>query len=249
MNGSMREARDGSAELEDIDKSTFVRFCEYAYMGDYTPAQRPVIPVNVDRAGSVVRNEEYVEDIFNFGVSKTKKKKGVALFDNVNIIEESCIYCGSEAPTQNVWDEFKRRDYSVVSSKFRPGANLEECDDNIGPFLGHARVYVFADRYDITALRVLALDKLHQALCSSKVPGDQMGKVVELAQFSYSNENTRDNGTGEDKDALRSIVVLFIVCVFEDIVKENAFLELMMEGGSFARDLTDLLGKRISRRA
>ena len=35
MNGSMREAIGGVATLEEVDEQTFVRFCEYAYMGDY----------------------------------------------------------------------------------------------------------------------------------------------------------------------------------------------------------------------
>ncbi|PVH70363.1 hypothetical protein DL98DRAFT_437174, partial [Cadophora sp. DSE1049] len=39
MNGSIREAIDGVATLEDIDKQTFMRFCEFAYFRDYTLAQ------------------------------------------------------------------------------------------------------------------------------------------------------------------------------------------------------------------
>jgi len=39
MKGPWREAQDGFAELKDVDEATFVRFCEYAYMGDYTPTQ------------------------------------------------------------------------------------------------------------------------------------------------------------------------------------------------------------------
>lgn len=42
MNEGMSEATDEIAILEDIDEQTFVRFCEFAYIGDYTPAQRPV---------------------------------------------------------------------------------------------------------------------------------------------------------------------------------------------------------------
>lgn len=53
------------------------------------------------------------------------------------------------------------------------------------------------DRYDIAGLRILALDKLHQALCSFEVAATGMAKVVvELAQFSYSNANTLNNEAG-----------------------------------------------------
>ena len=101
------------------------------------------------------------------------------------------------------------------------------------------------DRYDIAGLRILALDKLHQALCSFKVARNQVRKVIDLTQFSYSNDNTRDNEAGQDIDSLRSMVVHFVVCVFETMVRDDRFLELMEEGGRFARDLTGLLAKRI----
>lgn len=251
MNGLMREATDGIAILDDIDEQTFVRFCEYAYMGDYTPAQRQLVLAasKVNRAELPAPVKDYSDDFFGFPSSKKEKKekkKSASVFSGFDSVEKSCGQCGREAPMQILWDEFQRRDYSVVSPKFRPRENLEECEDNAGPFLCHARVYVFADRYDIAGLRILALDKLHQALCSFKAAGNQMGKVIDLPQFCYSNDNTRDNEAGQDIDRLRSMVVHFVVCVFEIIVKDNSFLELMEEGGRFARDLTGLLGKRIT---
>lgn len=38
MNGAMSEAANGAAMLEDIEQQTFLKCCEYAYTGDYTPA-------------------------------------------------------------------------------------------------------------------------------------------------------------------------------------------------------------------
>ncbi len=233
MNGSMREATEGIAILDDIDEQTFVRFCEYAYIGDYTPAQQLLPDASkVDRPDSP---EEY------FGSSKKKRRKC-----NTIAVEDSWGQLDREVPTQKLWDEFKRRDYSVVSPKYRPRENIEECEHTVSLFLCHARVYVFADRYDIAGLRILALDKLHQALCSFTVAENQMGKVIDLIRFSYSNDNTRDNEIGQDVDGLRSMVVQFAMCVFETIVKDDSFLDLVEEGGRFARDLTGLLGKRMT---
>lgn len=42
VNGDMSEAREGCALLEGIDEDTFVRFCQYAYTGDYVAAD-PII--------------------------------------------------------------------------------------------------------------------------------------------------------------------------------------------------------------
>jgi len=42
VNGDMAEAHEGRAWLEDTDEETFIRFGEYLYTGDYTPAE-PII--------------------------------------------------------------------------------------------------------------------------------------------------------------------------------------------------------------
>ena len=36
INGSMGEAFEGKAIFEDIEEDTFIRFCQFAYTGDYT---------------------------------------------------------------------------------------------------------------------------------------------------------------------------------------------------------------------
>ena len=39
----MKEAREGCAPLEDVDKHTFVRFCEYLYPGNDQPANCTIL--------------------------------------------------------------------------------------------------------------------------------------------------------------------------------------------------------------
>lgn len=113
MNGLMPEATDGIATLEDIDEQTFVRFCEYAYMGDYTPAQRQLVLAasQVDRAESPTPTRGYTEEYFRASKKKEKKKKkSASVFGGFDGVEESCGQCGREAPMQILWDEFRRRD-------------------------------------------------------------------------------------------------------------------------------------------
>jgi hypothetical protein len=252
MNGSMREAIDGVATLEGVDEQTFVRFCEYAYMGDYTPAQQQHVLASFNFDGGEIPTPmgDLAEGAFAAS-KKSKKKKGASRIADYDNVEECCGHCvqcgqcGRGVPTQILWDEFQRRKYSAVIPKFRPRESLDECENNDGPFYCHARVYVFAEMYEIADLRSLALDKLHQALCSFKVVAGQMGRVIDLVRFSYCNDNTRDNEAGQDMDSLRRMVVHFVVCVFGTIVKDDKFPGLMEAGGCFARDLTGLLGERI----
>jgi hypothetical protein len=46
INGLMAEASDGKAIFEDIQEDTFVRFCQFAYTGNYTTpefTQKPAV--------------------------------------------------------------------------------------------------------------------------------------------------------------------------------------------------------------
>ncbi|OTA98226.1 hypothetical protein M426DRAFT_117591 [Hypoxylon sp. CI-4A] len=39
VNGDRKDSKDGLAELSEVDEETFVRFCEFAYTGDYQAAE------------------------------------------------------------------------------------------------------------------------------------------------------------------------------------------------------------------
>ena len=159
-----------------------------------------------------------------FGSAAYFKPQRVSPFgsDNIAVVEPQCRHWGHETK-KTLWDEFQGRDYSVVSPKFWPRGNLEEskADD----FLRHARVYVFADKYDITKLQDLALDKLHQMLLLSfDNARNQTESIVDLVRFSYSNVNTRDTEVGQDIDSLRRMVIHFVACVFEKVGMNESFL-------------------------
>ena len=240
INGSMGEAKDGVVVLDDMNEQTFVRFCEYAYLGDYTPAQRGNVPSIEKKALSLADDEDTFP---SFGLKK--KKKGKSPFAVEDLGDEThCRHCGGRTE-QIFWDEFQKRDYLVIGARFQAGENRE---GDIDVLLCHAHVYVFADKYDIANLRILALDKLHHALQSFKAVGGQTKSLVELLRFSYSNDNTRDNSVGQDLDDLRSMVINYVARVFEKVAGDDIFLELMEEGGPLARDLTNLLVKRITLR-
>ncbi len=91
---------------------------------------------------------------------------------SLNNVKVSCGQYGQRAfkvLTQILWDEFQQRRYSVISPKFRLNESLNEGENNDSPLLCYARVYIFAKMYDMTNLRSLALNKLHQALYFFKV--------------------------------------------------------------------------------
>jgi hypothetical protein len=144
-----------------------------------------------------------------------------------------------------LWDEFQRLGYPVPIANSTPRKNVEECEDDTNIFLGHARVYVFADKYDVAGLRTLALHKLHQTLKVLKPNNMQNVDIIDLVRYGYSNDNTRDNEGEDDMDSLRKLILHFVACMFHHIAEDVNFLELMMEGGPFVRDVTLMLRKRI----
>ena len=60
-----------------------------------------------------------------------------------------------------LWEKFERLSYPHPGPTFKPRKNRDAGEDFTAVFLGHARLYVFADRYDIESLRSLCLYKLH----------------------------------------------------------------------------------------
>ena len=91
---------------------------------------------------------------FNHGLSKKGKK------------EHAFPICTDTAPAVAKskkslrWENFESLSYPHTGPVFKPRKNREACEDYIKVFLGHARLYVFADKYSINFLRLLCLQKL-----------------------------------------------------------------------------------------
>ncbi|KAF2669824.1 hypothetical protein BT63DRAFT_454006 [Microthyrium microscopicum] len=116
---------------------------------------------------------------------------------------------------------------------------LEPCDKvpDIVPsrdykpvLLGHARMYVLADKYGVDPLKGLAVSKLHKFLLKLKQSKYQVEDVVELIEYIYMN--TADT-VGE---RLRKLVVEFVVCEEHVMGTNEGFLGLLAAGGDFVTD-------------
>jgi hypothetical protein len=91
-------------------------------------------------------------------------------------------------------------------------------------FLGHAQVWVFADRYGITSLMDLAGARLAYAMTSWKMSENTfISDLGALTRYSY--ENTLG------KSFLRSVVPTFAACVVEDVLKLDGWSTLCGRSG------------------
>lgn len=265
----MLEAKEGCAFLEDVDEQTFVRFSEYAYVGDYTTAEPEIFldssmtentEVGVNGAtaasdedglplrknydfGSVIELVEPsiayadpIEDEWGFEASKKKSKKKAAFVDN-----------STEPPVPQskksiLWDSFKSKLYTTSHPSFQPRKNRKACEIYTPVFLSHARLYVFAEKYDIRPLKNLSLHKLQRTLSEFNLYLERVGDVVELLQYIYENTGEHENGKVDD---LRSLVAHYTACVVEKLAENDEFQGLLERAGSFVRDLIKRITERL----
>ncbi|KAF5661808.1 BTB POZ fold [Fusarium heterosporum] len=86
---------------------------------------------------------------------------------------------------KDLWSQFKRLYPDSVSDR-EPEENAPE-DDLTNIFLSHAHLYIFADCYDISALKLLCLQKLQRTLETFTVHKEAIDDIVQLLRFCYEN--------------------------------------------------------------
>lgn len=225
INGPMKEAESGVAEWKDVEEATFIRFCQFAYTGDYKTPEHELQPEAKSEGSKSI---------------KRKVKRWNSEYESDNT--ESRLQTTDISPERDQLKVlFEARRYEIREIKplvesytsIRPNKSVTE---NYTPvFLAHAQLYVLAEKYGVHDLKQLALYKLHKTLCCFKLYKARIADVVELARYSYSDENTQDRTDGEEE--LRSLVVHYIVSELHSFKTSVEFLELVEDGGAFSRDL------------
>lgn len=169
---------------------------------------------------------------------KKKKKKKVGQY---NHMEEQEGFT-PQTKKSNLWDAFKSKAYTTSGPDFQPRRNRESCENYTEVFLCHARLYVFADKYDIAPLRRLSLHKLQCTLVEFTLYDERVEDIVDLMRYSYAN--TADC-VGYIDD-LRLLVAHYAAYVVEDLAQSLGFQSLLEEAGSLARDLVEQMVRRLN---
>lgn len=265
-NTNFKEARDGSAELEDVDEETFIDFVQYAYTGRYGD-------VDECASSSTEDNEEVgMRDGRCNGCDGAAA--GGLERSTIRPKNRACVAGSGWSTTGNKCsahnNPFTTRDEDIQPAiggfslnhkkkKFWPSkkAELWERFKNstcqTGPLNGkpsaprqpsvedllrHARLYVFADCYGIVGLMQLALHNLGQALLASKFQIDDgdAAAIVALLEYCYDNPTP---------DALRYPLVLCAACHAETLWNQEDFRGVLEAHGELSADLVGLLIERL----
>lgn len=242
INGHLSEAQQGFAILEDVDEGTFVRFIRWAYNKDYpapehtlvesiseTSAQRPTPETPKDAWGV---NDDH--DAWGGWLPKKGKKNkntGHSSPSKGSLRESFITYYDSSS-----WGP------SVDDSIPRLRGNRAPEEDYSEVFLGHARMYVFAEKYDIQPLKTLALLKLHNTLSIFTLFPERVGDITTLLKYVYANTAEAVDGT-ED---IRTMLAHYIGCEMEMLIKEGEIKDLMLDNGDMLGDFLKMFASSVS---
>ena len=222
IHGSMVEASQGFATLEDVDLDTFLRFVQWLYHGYYDAA----------RPGSLESLETY---------QTPTRTVDDGLCGNCRY-HRRIPYAASFQKKES----FLQRDYIVRNVKKdapKPRPNSSPQEEYSEVFLGHARVYVFADKYDIQTLKVLAMEELHAALAVYTLYEERTGDIVALLRFVYGH--TADSKDGVED--LRTILTEYMEMEIDTLIKDEELQELMIQdGGPLLAQLMKAMRKKLA---
>ena len=245
INGQMAEAQKGFAVLEEVDEGTLERFIEWAYKGYYTAAdfelEASSPPSPVSSSKEECQTTEWMQETLpdppaqpaaepeqDWGNFKSGKKSKKA------------------KTRQELKASFIRREHTVrreIISLPPTRANRGADEDYTEVFLSHARLYVFADKYDIQPLKTLALEELHNTLATYTLYRGRTGDILALLRYVYANTVESARG-GED---LRMLLRDYLGYEMSFLMKDKEFKVLMVEdGGPLLGDFMKMVAKRIN---
>ncbi|KAI1454655.1 hypothetical protein F4805DRAFT_460470 [Annulohypoxylon moriforme] len=175
ITGSMREAVEGVAVLENIDVEDFTGLCEYAYSGSYESpipdSAPPELPFRPDGNASNA-----------YGVNSQPRA--------INFLHGTI----KDAPAQQ-WMK-KYRDPPVMSVYGHYDCYRYHDKDWTENLLYHANIYILADTYDVSGLRSLARHCIYKVLRIFEDTWDSIPAIEKLIRLIYENTQKSDELRG-----------------------------------------------------
>lgn len=232
MSGGWRESTERKVSFEDWDSGTVSRFIKFLYTGDY---QYPD-PEPLSLRKSIEREE-------------SNPIRGV---ESVSTGPED----DRPDPNTSLTPLGECFDFSLHAEKRRPRCERERLEafglseiyyDYGTVLLAHARVYALAQYKDVTALRVLSLERLLMTLSSihlyeSCLDDHIAASIVGLLYYVYSHTDSPQNL----EEPMRRVVSQFAALNFMALQEKQGMGDLLGEGGDLARDLMKKFRRRLA---
>jgi len=203
VNGGFKEAQDLHAELEDVDEKTFYFFWQFAYTGDY--------------GESYTTQEQPVQ-----GPRSGRQNPSV---------EVSQPEAGTAWSTESSWMKFKdAANYAnrpMLFPKLRTRYSNSLYTRNL--FTSHARLYVFADCYQVSQLADVAFYRLGEALVVHGLKDNiRKGDVVNLLRYCFEEDTP---------EKLRDLMMLYVESKIQSLIKSTEFCSFLEDHGELSTAL------------
>lgn len=234
INGHLTEAQQGFAILEDIDTESFVRVVRWLYSRDY-PALGPFIAPKEDPAiePAPAVNDEDWSSWATAGKRKKKDRERKHDQSERTTLKESFISL-----------EYDIGDQGSTLATPAARSNKSPDEDYTEVFLCHARIYVFADKYDINPLRLIALKKLQMTLAIFTLYPDRVSDVIQLLKYVYDNT---DQSTELDygQNSIRTMLVHYLGSDLVAFKKHGEIRSLLSANQEMLDDFLGMLAQRM----
>jgi hypothetical protein len=231
----MRESQEGCVRLDDVDSQTFSRFVEWLNTDTYS------VPAAPDFKSVSDRGDECQSDV----TSQSALLPTWVVDGDVFPTSEEQMF-----PQRRV----SPRQFDLPGVAIRP--ILRQIDQTQGrspdtyesilqaSCFAHAKLYVFADQRQISALQQLTAKRLQETLQTLNQSAEQALLITSLVDYAY--ENTA--GMNIEDNPLRLVMVETAAEQLERLIPSPVFLELLEEGGQFVMDLVREMMARALRR-
>lgn len=242
MNGGMSETANESAELKDVDEHTFICFAQWLYYGRYDlhqssesgnePSTRGLTPWD---AGLTLKEKRAKEK--SMKLNGTWENRVVQMPNAVDVYWGGSMSWGDRGTKkQEGWQHFTEQSKYVLGPPPRTN-NKSNYADFTEIFLGHAKLYTFADKWGIASLAELCLENLKISLIECDCWDDQIPSVVDLLIYTLHNTPSLDTASILNSTNLRSMVLDFVVIIYESIVEDRDFKQLLDSEPEFVKEL------------
>ena len=228
INGGMLESQQGYAVLEDVDQGTFARFVHWAYSGCYHGAD---FVLDIDEL-ECSDFDSTTSDISQDPQRQSDRWHTPPKYREWRLVDDDeYSWPVSWRPASRVQfkDSFKLPTYGSLphpnTSDLQPRANTSPLEDYSPVFLSHVRVYVFADKYDICGLKMLALQQLHLTLGVFTLYPRRVQDIVQLIKYVW-----KVTGAELDKrSSIRELLRRYICVEFDVLISEDIFRQCLKD--------------------
>lgn len=226
INGHLSEAKQGFALLDDVDEGTFVRFIRWTYIKDY-PAPEYTWAETGEGKGS--------RECFKTETEQREASTSVDLLDSIGsgTKNKKKKKKSSSRLTISLKESFIGQDYVCKSDSIPgPRSNMHPQEDYTEIFLSHARMYVFAEKYDIQPLKTLSRQKLQHTLAIYTLYPERVGDVTTLLKYVYANTAETIDGTAD----IRTMLCHYVGSEMDTLIKYGEIKDLMLDNGEILGD-------------